>query len=97
MLPADEIINKTMERGDLDSAGAKAIIAELNALIRELKDQKIEISSWYGKLAGEKDAFERINRYERGLPGSQGGLRYGARSHDRNRRPEQKTGVQRLH
>ena len=51
-----------MERGDLDSAGAKAIIAELNALIRELKDQKLETSSWYGKLAGEKDAFERINR-----------------------------------
>ena len=62
MLPPDEIINKTMERGDLDSAGAKAIIAELNALIRELKDQKLETSSWYGKLAGEKDAFERINR-----------------------------------
>jgi len=62
MLPTDEIINKTMERGDMDSAGAKAIIAELNALIREFKVKKLEISSWYGKLAGEKDAFERMNR-----------------------------------
>jgi 2-polyprenyl-3-methyl-5-hydroxy-6-metoxy-1,4-benzoquinol methylase len=62
MLPEEKIINKTMEPSDLDSDAARSIIAELNALVGELKRKELKISSWYGKLGGEKDPFEQINR-----------------------------------
>ncbi len=57
-------INKTMDRGDLEIPGAVAIIEELNALSRTLKEKGLKISSWYGAFQlSEKDRFlETINR-----------------------------------
>ncbi len=58
------IINKTMERSDLESEAAVKIIGELNDLIGELKAQRLKISSWYGRfdLAEGADPLEKINR-----------------------------------
>jgi len=63
-LAGQEIINKTMDPSDLDTAGACAVIAGLNALVRELKEKKLRVSSWYGQfdLAGNPILSERINR-----------------------------------
>jgi len=56
------VINKTMDRADLDTVGARAIVDELNGLIRELKDRGLRISSWYGCFDLSGDRGERINR-----------------------------------
>ena len=58
------IINKTMERSDLESEKAITIIAELNNLVRYLKRVNLRTSSWYGsfELTGNKDSFEVANR-----------------------------------
>lgn len=60
----NKIINKSMDREDLDSDESLVIIDELNALIRKLKNENLKISSWYGAfhLKGEADSFENINR-----------------------------------
>jgi len=59
-----EIINKTMDRDDLESDSAKKIIVELNELILRLREENVKISSWYGDfdLTGEKNSLEVINR-----------------------------------
>ena len=49
-----------MERSDLESDQARAIIAELDDLITYLHRKELKISSWYGKF--EPDPFEAINR-----------------------------------
>lgn len=51
-----------MEPSDLDSDEARPVIAELNALVRDLNHKEVKVSSWYGKLNGEKYPFEQINR-----------------------------------
>jgi 2-polyprenyl-3-methyl-5-hydroxy-6-metoxy-1,4-benzoquinol methylase len=58
------IINKTMDRGDLFSPEAKAVVREIDALIHELRGRDLKISSWYGvlDLDGEPESFERVNR-----------------------------------
>src|ERR1043166_4589492 len=56
----ERTINKTMERSDLESDQARAIIAELDDLITYLHRKELKISSWYGKF--EPDPFEAINR-----------------------------------
>jgi 2-polyprenyl-3-methyl-5-hydroxy-6-metoxy-1,4-benzoquinol methylase len=58
------LTNKTMARSDLDTARARNVAAELNALISSLKDKDLKISSWYGsfELTGKKDSAEWINR-----------------------------------
>lgn len=60
-MASEKTINKTMELSDLDSEGAKKIVAELNDLIIDLKKKQLKISSWYGHL-DDADSFERINR-----------------------------------
>lgn len=62
--PSTQIINKTMDREDLASDTARAIVAELNSLIEALRSKNLKISSWYGSfdLSGNPSSFERINR-----------------------------------
>lgn len=71
---SDTIINKTMERADLDAAGARTIIGELNALIGDLRARGLKISSWWGcfDLSGAPNSNEVINRGYgyRGLDGA---------------------------
>jgi 2-polyprenyl-3-methyl-5-hydroxy-6-metoxy-1,4-benzoquinol methylase len=59
-----QIINKTMDLNDLKSPEALEIVDELNSLIRELKRDKLKISSWFGSfdLAGDPQSAEWINR-----------------------------------
>jgi len=47
---SEPIINKTMDRADLDSPQARRIVAELNDLIRTLQARGLVVSSWYGAL-----------------------------------------------
>ncbi len=63
-MKSSEIINKTMDRDDLASPDASAIVAELNALIKELRSRSLRISSWFGQfdLSGDPLSSERINR-----------------------------------
>jgi len=58
----DPIINKTMDRKDLDSPEAMIVIDELNNLIYELRRQDVNISSWYGSFDLNDEPFELINR-----------------------------------
>lgn len=46
----EETINKTMDRQDLYAPEARPIVAELNALIRTLRERGLAASSWYGML-----------------------------------------------
>jgi 2-polyprenyl-3-methyl-5-hydroxy-6-metoxy-1,4-benzoquinol methylase len=57
-------INKTMDRQDLFSPEATAVVRELDALVRELRGRDLKVSSWYGvfELDGEPESFERVNR-----------------------------------
>jgi 2-polyprenyl-3-methyl-5-hydroxy-6-metoxy-1,4-benzoquinol methylase len=61
---SDPVINKTMDRADLDSPRAREIIDELNALIVDLRRRDLKISSWYGRfdLSGDPSSNEVINR-----------------------------------
>ncbi|HEB50133.1 MAG TPA: class I SAM-dependent methyltransferase [Desulfobulbus sp.] len=56
------MINKTMDRADLATAEARAIIRELDDLIRELRHRGLRTSSWYGCFDLSGDRHERINR-----------------------------------
>jgi hypothetical protein len=58
------IINKTMDRADLHTDEAQAVIADLNALIMKMRAQNLAISSWYGRfdLPGTPLSLEHINR-----------------------------------
>src|SRR5206468_3330300 len=47
-----------MDRADLDGASARAICAELDALIVEMGERGRRISSWYGGLARAADMVE---------------------------------------
>jgi len=69
-----KIINRTMDRKDLRSEKAELIVKELNRLVKELKDERLKASSWYGvfDLDGRPGSIERRNRgfdYE-GLEGA---------------------------
>jgi 2-polyprenyl-3-methyl-5-hydroxy-6-metoxy-1,4-benzoquinol methylase len=57
-----EIMNKTMDRNDLESKKALEIINELNSLIREVQSRKLKISSWFGRFDLTGDEFEPIMR-----------------------------------
>jgi 2-polyprenyl-3-methyl-5-hydroxy-6-metoxy-1,4-benzoquinol methylase len=61
---SEPIINKTMDRTDLDSPQAREVIDELNALIVDLHERGLKISSWYGRfeLSGDPRSTEVINR-----------------------------------
>lgn len=57
-------LNKTMDRGDLDTARARQVCAELNALVTDLRERGVMASNWYGGLEMEAEAadWERANR-----------------------------------
>jgi 2-polyprenyl-3-methyl-5-hydroxy-6-metoxy-1,4-benzoquinol methylase len=60
----EKIINKTMDRRDLFTPEAAAVVREVDSLIRELRAKRLRVSSWYGvfDLDGDADSFERVNR-----------------------------------
>ena len=62
--PAEKIINKTMEPSDIEYDRPKTIIAELNDLIRYLKNNRLRVSSWYGcfEYSAQESLYETINR-----------------------------------
>lgn len=57
-----QIINKTMDREDLSSPEAKAVMQELNALILDIRNRGLKVSSWYGSFDLEDEPLEPINR-----------------------------------
>jgi hypothetical protein len=61
-----EVLNRTMDRADLEEPSAREVCAELNALVLELRDRGLQISSWYGGLGDPADermaGWERANR-----------------------------------
>jgi len=59
-----EIINKTMDLEDLNSARALVIVDQLNSLIEKLRAKGLKISSWYGRfdLTGDTKSNEWVNR-----------------------------------
>jgi hypothetical protein len=61
---SSKIINKTMDRRDLFTPEAAAVVRELDSLIRELRAKNLRIGSWYGAfgLDGDSESFERVNR-----------------------------------
>jgi len=68
------LINRTMDRADLDAPRAKEISASLDALIHDLGERGLRASNWYGGLEWPEggDPYERANRgvaYEP-LPGA---------------------------
>ena len=67
-----ELLNKTMDRADLESPKARAVVAELDELIVALRRDGLPVSSWYGKFDLSRNVHQRINRgygYEP-LPGA---------------------------
>ncbi len=62
----DAIINKTMDRQDLYTAEARPVIAELNGLIRTLRERGLAVSSWYGGFDLSEDSLS-VERANRGL------------------------------
>jgi methyltransferase family protein len=58
------LLNKTMDRDDLHAPRARAVVQELEQLVREMRDRGLRISSWYGvfELSGDPDSMERVNR-----------------------------------
>lgn len=61
---SENIINKTMNRADLDRPEARRIVDGLNALIRLLQARGLAASTWYGRLEMPPDvqAVDRANR-----------------------------------
>ena len=58
------LINRTMDRADLDAPAARRVCGELDALVRELDERGLRASSWYGSLGGldQLAGWERANR-----------------------------------
>ena len=61
---AAAVLNKTMDRDDLDAPDARRVVGELDALVEELRGRDLRASSWYGSLdaSGAIGAWERANR-----------------------------------
>ena len=60
----ENVINKSMDRRDLYTPQAVAIIAELNELVRTLRNQGLAASSWFGSLDLPRGpiSVERVGR-----------------------------------
>jgi 2-polyprenyl-3-methyl-5-hydroxy-6-metoxy-1,4-benzoquinol methylase len=58
------VLNKTMDRDDLEAPEARRVVAELDELVEELRERDLRASSWYGSLDadGAVGAWERANR-----------------------------------
>lgn len=63
---SENIINKTMDRADLDRPDARRIVEEVNGLIRLLRERGLAASSWYGTL-GMPPSVQAVERANRGL------------------------------
>lgn len=59
-----DLLNKTMDRADLDAPRARAVADELNELIEDLRGRGLRISSWYGALEfpDDLDRMQWVNR-----------------------------------
>jgi 2-polyprenyl-3-methyl-5-hydroxy-6-metoxy-1,4-benzoquinol methylase len=55
-------INKTMDRDDLHTPAARAVVRELDGLVRDLSRRGLRASSWYGTLDLDRFDWERANR-----------------------------------
>ncbi|MDO8559768.1 MAG: class I SAM-dependent methyltransferase [bacterium] len=58
------LLNKTMDRADLQGQEAQTVLHELNELIRKLRKKNLNISSWYGyfSLPPVWQHYETANR-----------------------------------
>lgn len=58
------VLNKTMDRDDLDAPRARAVVGELNELVERMQGRDLRVSSWYGALdlPGDPESMERVNR-----------------------------------
>src|SRR6266480_3833403 len=58
------VLNKTMDRADLEAPAARGVARELDELIADLRARHLRVSSWYGyfELPGDPDSMERVNR-----------------------------------
>jgi 2-polyprenyl-3-methyl-5-hydroxy-6-metoxy-1,4-benzoquinol methylase len=75
-----QILNKTMDRADLDEPAARDVCRSLDELVRWLDERSLVASSWYGGLPYPEHlaAYERVNRgygYEP-LPGAADDARF---------------------
>ncbi|MFH1917093.1 MAG: class I SAM-dependent methyltransferase [Nanoarchaeota archaeon] len=52
----EKILNKTMERDDLDTEHARRIIDDLNCLILSMKEKSLVMSNWYGYITDDPEA-----------------------------------------
>lgn len=55
-------INKTMDRDDLLQPECRYILAELFALMRQMRSRGADYSSWYGRVRAWPSAWEHVNR-----------------------------------
>jgi 2-polyprenyl-3-methyl-5-hydroxy-6-metoxy-1,4-benzoquinol methylase len=57
-------INKTMDRDDLETPQAREVVRELDELVRELRNDDLRISSWYGtlELSDDPRSIQQLNR-----------------------------------
>ncbi len=58
----EQLINKTMDRDDLDTDKCIAIIRELNDLMMSLNERRLLYSSWGGLLDRDEGELGRLNR-----------------------------------
>jgi len=59
---AEVLINKTMQRSDLNRPECRWILIELFGLIRRMRAVDAAYSSWYGRIGRWPTAWEHINR-----------------------------------
>lgn len=58
-----KVINKTMDRRDLDRPDTRSIVREVNALAAELERRDLRASTWYGSLELPQPwEWEQVNR-----------------------------------
>lgn len=58
------IINKTMDRADLERPECRLVLMELFGLMRRMNAKGARYSSWYGRATGWPSPWESINRGE---------------------------------
>lgn len=56
------LINKSMDRADLDRPDCRAVVLELADLMRRMQQSGVDYSSWYGTLNTWPSPWEWINR-----------------------------------
>jgi len=71
------IVNKSMQRSDLDQPACRRVVDQLFELMRTLQKRGVPYSSWYGQTDAWPSVWEHINRGEgyRPFPGNPDELR----------------------